>query len=120
MIKEKYDAIVTKLLDATEKGSLAWEKTSSNEEFQVKLGKNAVSISHYDPSDWFNLATGNNGATKRESCSLSIFNSEGKEIDGETYEKDDIGYDNLFVLYKEARRQCLHVDETLDEIINSL
>ena len=121
MIKDKYEAIITKLLNATEKGSVAWEKTSSNDEFQVKLGSNAVSINHYDPSDWIsNLVIGNNGATKRESCSLSIINSEGLVIDNETIEKGDYGYDRLKSLYDEARRKYFKVDEALDDILETL
>ncbi len=121
MIKDKYEAIISKLLNATEKGSVAWEKTSSNDEFQVKLGSNAVSISHYDPSDWIsNLVIGNNGATKRESCSLSIINSEGLIIDNETIEKGDHGYDRLKSLYDEARRKYFKVDEALDDILETL
>ena len=121
MIKDKYDIIITKLMDATGKGTVVWEKTSSNDEFQVKLGANAVTISYYDPSDWVaNLVIGSNELSKKESCSLSIINSEGVIIDNETIEKGERGYERLKTLYDEARRKYFKVDETLDDILNTL
>lgn len=119
MIKEKYKTLISKLIEATRTGNLTWEKTSSTNEFQVKLGNNGVSISYYDPEK-YGYIPGLTVNVQKNSVSLVIINSEGNEIDGETYEKGDLGYDRLYGLYKEARRQCLHVDETLDEIINSL
>lgn len=118
MIKEKYKTLISKLIEATRNGNLTWEKTSSTNEFQVKLGNNGVSISYYDPEK-YGYIPGLAVNIQKPSVSMVIINSNGDEIDGETYEKDDIGYDKILGLYKDARRQCLHVDETLDEIINS-
>lgn len=118
MVKEKYKTLISKLIEATRTGKLTWEKTSSTNEFQVKLGTNGVSISYYDPEK-YGYIPGITVNIQKPSVSLVIINSEGNEIDGETYEKGEIGYDKLLNLYKDARRQCLHVDETLDEIINS-
>lgn len=118
MVNEKYKTLISKLIEATRTEKLTWEKTSSTNEFQVKLGNNGVSISYYDPEK-YGFIPGIAVNTQKPSVSLVIINSEGNEIDGETYEKGDMGYDKLLGLYKDARRQCLHVDETLDEIINS-
>lgn len=119
MIKEKYETLISKLIVATANGNLTWEKTSSRNEFQVKLGNNGVSISYYDPEKYGYLS-GIPVNNQKPSVSLEVINSDGKEIDGETIEKGQKDYERLLDLYKEARRQCLHVDETLDEILKSL
>lgn len=119
MIKEKYEALVSKLIEATANSNLEWKNTSADNEFQVKLGNNAVSISYYDPEKYGFISV-NNVNINKPSVSIVIINSDGKEVDGETREKGDIGYDKMLGLYKDARRQCLHVDETLDEILKNL
>ncbi len=119
MIKEKYEALITKLIEATANGNLNWEKTSSLNEFQVKLGNNAVSISYYDPEK-YGLIPAFGLKEQKPMVSIVIQNSEGIEVDGETREKGEIGYEKMFGLYKDARRQCFHVDETLDEILKNL
>lgn len=119
MIKEKYETLISKLIEATAHGNLTWEKTSAQNEFQVKLRNNGVSISYYNPQE-YGYISGLPGNNQKPSVSLVVINSEGVEIDGETIEKGQKYYESLLDLYKEAKRQCLHVDETLDEIINSL
>lgn len=119
MIKEKYEALITKLIEATIKGDLNWEKTSSQNEFQVKLGNNGVSVSYYDPPK-YGLFSGLNSREQKPMVSIVIQNSEGIEVDGETREKGEAGYEKMYGLYKDAKRQCLHVDETLDEILKNL
>lgn len=93
--------------------------TLSQNEFQVKLGNNGVSISYYDPEK-HGYISGFPVTNQKPSVSLDVINSDGKEIDGETIEKGQKDYERLLDLYKEARRQCLRVDETLDEILKSL
>lgn len=119
MIKEKYEALITKLVEATTKGDLNWEKTSSLNEFQVKLGNNGVSVSYYDPQK-YGLLSGLDFRVQKPMVSIVIQNSEGIEVDGETWEKGEAGYEKMLGLYKEAKRQSLHVDETLDEILKNL
>lgn len=119
MIEDKYEALISKLVEATINGQLAWEKTSASNEFQVKLGNNAVSISYYDPNIYGYIPAPSVNIQK-PTVSIIIINSDGKEVDGETREKGDAGYDKLYNLYKDARRKCLNVDETLDEILKNL
>lgn len=119
MIKEKYDALIAKLTEATKNGAIKWEKTSSSNEFQVRLGNNGVSISFYDPSK-YGYVSGLTFNVEKPSVSLVIINSDGIEVDGETIEKGESGYNILLELYKEVRRKCLRVDETLDEILKKL
>ncbi len=119
MIKEKYDALISKLINATEKGGVVWEKTSSSNEFQAKLGDNAVSISHYDP-DSFEAFIISSPRKSIPSYSLNIINSDGNIIDGDTKEKDEDGYDRLKTLFEEARRKYFRVDETIDDILGVL
>lgn len=120
MIKDKYETLTRKLIEATGKGTVEWEKTSANNEFQARLGNNAVSISFFDPGDFASILTIDNGSDKGIYYCLSLINSEGKMIDCEIKHQDEYGYERLKDLYSEARRKFFKVDETLDEILKNL
>ena len=120
MIRDKYETLIRKLIEATEKGTVDWEKTSSNNEFLTRLGRNAVSISFYDPEDFVGFLTINNGSDKKKYYCLSLINSEGKTIDCEIKYQSESGYERLKDLYSEARRKFFKVDEALDDILKNL
>lgn len=120
MIKDKYETLVKKLIEATEKGTVEWEKTSANNEFQTKLGNSAVSVSFYDPEDFTSIFSIDNESDKRKYYCLSLINSEGKMIDCEIKHQNEVGYERLKDLHSEARRKFFKVDETLDEILKTL
>jgi len=121
MIKEKYEALIKKLIDATDSGKIEWEKTSSKDEYQTKIGDNAVSIGFFDPEDLANTSIFvTSGVKPKMHYYLNVMNSEGVQVDSEQRELNDVGYTDLKILYHEARRKYLKVDETLDAILNNL
>lgn len=121
MIKEKYETLIKKLIEATDNGDVEWEHTSAKDEYQAKIGENAVSIGFYDPDDLANsLIVYPNGVRPQLHYYLSIMNSKGIEVDSEEREANDPGFEKLKTLYHEARRKFLKVDETLDDILNNL
>lgn len=121
MIKEKYEVLIKKLVEATDNGDVEWEHTSAKDEYQAKIGENAVSIGFYDPDDLANTFIVNpNGTRPKLHYYLSIMNSKGIEVDSEEREPNDSGFEKLKTLYHEARRKYLKVDETLDDILNNL
>lgn len=119
MIKDKYDELISKLTEATGKGTVAWEKTSSSNEFQVKLGDNAVTISFYDPAS-FSFIVGGAGNRNVPEYSFGIVNSNGEMIECDTKEKGEPGFERLKTLFEEARRKYYKVDETIDDILKAL
>lgn len=58
MEREKYSELILKLTLATMSGTVAWEKTSSENGFQVKIGKNCVMISCCDSTKITSLVGG--------------------------------------------------------------
>ena len=121
MIKEKYEALIKKLIDATDNGTIVWEKTSSKDEYQTKIGQNGVNVGFFDPEDLANsFLIMPNGSKPKLHYYLNIINSEGIEVDSEEREINDAGFDKLRTLYHEVRRKYLKVDETLDDILKNI
>lgn len=121
MIKEKYETLIKKLIEVTGEGKVVWEKTSSRNEYQAKIGDNAVNIGLFDPEDITNsfIFTPNDCIPKLYYY-LTVVNSDGVPVDSETREETDAGFDKLKTLFDEARRKYLKVDETLDDILRNL
>lgn len=121
MIKEKYETLIKKLIEVTDEGKVVWEKTSSKDEYQAKIGDNAVNIGFFDPEDITNsFIFSPNGSTPRLYYYLTVVNSDGVPVDSESREETDAGFDKLKTLFNEARRKYLKVDETLDDILKNL
>ena len=121
MIKEKYEALIKKLIDATDNGTIVWEKTSSKDEYQTKIGQNGVNVGFFDPEDLANsFLIMPNGSKPKLHYYLNIINSEGIEVDSEEREINDAGFEKLQTLYHEVRRKYLKVDETLDDILKNI
>ncbi len=121
MIKEKYETLITKLIEATDNGKIEWEKTSTKAELQTKIGVNAINVGFYDPDDLTNsFIIHTDGVMPKRHYYLDVFNSDGVQVDSEKKEFEDSGYDQLKTLYNEARRKYLRVDETLDDILKNL
>ena len=120
MIKKKLDELIDKLTSSTESGKVEWERTSSKNEYQTKIGENAVSVGYYDPNDLVNLVTINLNSVNKSYYYLSIYNSQGVAVDYEERFWGDSNYDKLKDLYQIAKRKYYKVDETLDDIIKEL
>lgn len=107
----KYLVLINKLQTSTRERKIIWEKGRLYNEYKAAIGNNSVSI-EYNP------------AIKEEdtngSVSLMIWNSKGEIIDKiRAYSNYDV-FDNLYRLYESARRSCLKVEETVDEMIAEL
>lgn len=121
MIEEKYEALIKKLIKATDEGKIEWERTSSLNEFQTKVGNNAVSIGFYDPEDIVNMVLLTaNGSRPPMHYYMTLFNSDGVQVDNEERGRNDLGFSDLKKLFREVRRKYLKVDETLDDILNNI
>lgn len=120
MIQKKLDELIDKLTSSTESGQVEWERTSSKNEYQTKIGENAVSVGYYDPNDLANLVAISLNSVNKCYCYLSIYNSQGVAVDYEERFWGDPNYDKLKDLYQIAKRNYYKVDETLDAILKKL
>ena len=118
MKREKFDELILKLTLATMKGVIAWEKTNSENGFQVKIGKNSVTIVCCDSYKIASLVGGEDREV--QSGTLTIINSKGESIDCYSRRKDDLGFEQLRQLFVTIRRKVNKADETLDEILKGL
>ncbi len=121
MIKEKYETLIKRLIEVTDEGKIVWERTSSKDEYQAKIGDNAVNIGFFDPEDIANTFIFTTGVGKPKLYYyLTVVNSDGVPVDSESREESDAGFDKLKTLFNEVRRKYLRVDETLDDILKNL
>lgn len=114
MRNEKYNQLITKLLNATSEGRLIWEQTNQENEYQVTVGDNSVLISGPRRSIGFNVNL------DMENMSIAIVNVDGVEIDRQKIEPSDSSYSNFMELCDRVRKIYYQVDETLQEIIDEV
>lgn len=107
----KYLVLIDKLQTSTRERKIIWEKGRLYNEYKAAIGNNSVSI-EYDPSI--------KGEGTRGSVSLMIWNSKGENIDEIREYVSSYLFDALYNLYHSARRACLKVEDTLDEMISEL
>jgi hypothetical protein len=94
------------LESATEVKEITWEKVKDMEWYRAAIGNNAVTIKK---------CYGKDGS--QTGVSLLLYNSKGEEIDEIWTESDYVEFCSLHHLYECARRACLRVEETLDEML---
>ena len=114
MRNEKYNQLITKLLNATSEGRLSWEQTNQENEYQVTIGDNMVLISGPRRSIGFNVNL------EMENMSVAIVNVDGVEIDRQKVEPSDPSYNVFMELCAKVREIYYKVDETLQDIINEV
>lgn len=105
-INKKYDELLQHLESATEGKKIAWEIAKGQEGYRVAIGNNAVAIKK---------RFGKDGS--QTGVSLLLYNDKGEEIDEIWTGSNYVEFCSLYQLYESARRACLRVDETLDEIL---
>lgn len=113
-----YDELILKLTMATMSGKISWEVNSSKNGFQVKIGKNSVTIVCCDSYKVASLVGGEDGDI--QSGKLTIINLKGESIDCFSRRKEDPGFEQLRQLFVTIRRRVNKVDETLEEILKGL
>ena len=100
--QEKIDQLVTRLTELTEHDKLAWEETAEEGTFLASVGKFVVTL-------------GENFSVYH----FKILDRTGKTIDeasGTTGEN----WTRLSHLHELARRNALHVEEALSDLLSSL
>lgn len=104
--QEKIDQLVTRLTELTEGGKVSWEETADERTFLASVGKFVVTLGeepNYDGPDYL----------------FKILDGTGKTID-EAYGMPGEEWSRLSNLYKLARRNALHVEEALSDLLSSL
>lgn len=121
MIQEKYEELVKKLADSTQSGKIEWEQSSSKDEYQTKIGDNAISVGYFDSNDLANILLNSNKANSRKNYYyINIYNSKGTQVDSEDRELNEQGYDILKDLFHIAKGNYYKADETLNDILETL
>ena len=110
---QKYKQLVEKLQQATDKRAISWEKTSRANEYQTMIGNNSISVQYYEKAD-FVIDLEN-----KTHVSLLLW-KDGTNIDEVRADMGETDYITLQKLYDSARRSCMRVDETLDDILSQL
>ena len=105
-INKKYNELLQYLETATEEKEITWENVKDKEGYRVTIGNNAVVIKKRYGKD--GVETG---------VSLLLYNDKGEKIDTIYTGSSYVGFCSLYHLYECARRACLKVEETLDEIL---
>ncbi|SRR6266446_3817459 len=100
MATDKEIKLVEQLLDKTRKRILSWEPTAEEDEFFSTLAGNvSFTVRWGDPWDHLTMRD------ERDRVLLTVSSSELSEVSE---------------LYREARRQALKVDESLDGVLEQL
>jgi len=109
MANEKYQQIVDRLIDRTERHEIEWKEGVTSGVFQVSFPNYSLTLGQHD------MVTGSFDYI------ISIIDAAGNVID--TFSDADLGgdyYPRMGDLYQNARRQALGVDMALDEILDEL
>lgn len=104
--------LVKRLVEKTNKKELAWEATAAEDEFAVAFSSYAVTVSHDPDEDEYLVTLSDSGGQVIDELSPSDF---------ESY---DLNYEDpaqvFALLYSEARRTAMGIDEALDSILAEL
>jgi hypothetical protein len=104
--QEKIDQLVTRLTELTESGKVSWEETADESTFLTSVGKFVVTLGE-EHDDNYSVYR------------FKILDGTGKTID----EASASGGENrtrLSHLHEFARRNALHVEEALSDLLSSL
>ena len=115
---QKINYLILKLILMTRNGNIVWDETSSKDGFQVKIGKNNVSILCCDSYKVVSLVGGEDDDIQMGR--LSIINSKGESIEIYTRKKNDAGFEQLKDLFVTIRRRINNVDEVIDDLLKEL
>ena len=105
-INKKYNELLQYLESATEGKSITWEKVRDKEGYRAAIGNNAVVVRKRYGKDGVKMGV-----------SLLLYNDKGEEIDEIWTGSNYVEFCSLNPLYECARRACLRVEETLDEML---
>ncbi len=102
--------LVPKLLEKTRDGSLDWTQGLSDQQFNVPIGKNLISV-----WSWTSEEDGTDGV----SIGIRPINALTMS-DAIAFDKYSAQYDKLYELYATARRNALKVDRMIIEVEKDL
>ncbi len=117
-MNEQQTALLESLLARTNDGKVDWQKTADDDTFQAVLGGHIIAIARRSPTPDFSFV-------------LTIFNSNGDEIESISTVRVDLGlaeFDDaekrmknmLAELFELARRRAHGAEEAIDAILQEL
>ena len=101
--QKKIDQLVTRLTELTESGKVSWEETAEEGTFLASVGKFVVTLGEFPSSQY----------------RFRILDEKGKTID-EAWGTTGENWTLLSHLHELARRNALHVEEALSDLLSSL
>ena len=104
--QEQVEKLVQKLTGLTQEGKVLWEQTVDERTFLASVASVVISVRELPPYD-------------APDYQFTIRNAEGRVLD-EAIARGGDEWTRLRGLYEMARRQALHVDEALSDILASL
>ena len=101
-VNELTDSLVSRLLEKTRAGELAWRESVRSGEYTVSFPNSSIGI-----------------ANEKGRLLLRVYNEAGMMIDEILIKKPPIIHQMMDLLHL-ARRQALRVDETLEQLLKEL
>ena len=116
---DKMTEILTKLIEKSRDGKIAWRDTAVKQTFLTMLGETGVSIGFNSVTSVYELQILDNRGRVIESVSAGYPSLAELEFSLPGAEKQ-IATNTLRDLHEVARRSALNIDATLDEIASHL
>lgn len=114
MTNNKYNALISKLIDSTKENKLVWQKSNRQNGFCTDILNYQVELFHTSSGSFLI------GKDKDETYQLTLFDENGECVDSQEIVSSDEGYDNAAILLGEARRSCNKIDDVIQNIIDSI
>lgn len=111
MTEDKLEELIKGLLSKTKKRMVIWKNTNRDSEYLVNLKSGSVTVDYFKSTyedQWFH--------------DFNIYNTDGNRIETLQLLEDDETILGVLLssLYREAKRQFLKVEETLDGMLAEL
>jgi hypothetical protein len=111
MSSSKFDELVNRLYERTEKGQVNWQPTSDEDEFIVYFQDLSLSMRTGIDED------------EDEFITIALRNQSGKTVDSRYFwggMSDKSMWEKVSALFSAARRIALKIDEAFDQIMKEL
>lgn len=113
MISKEYRELIDKILIRTSQNKIKWEGTSDSDKFTCRITNKIIAMRSY-------IYNCNPEEADYRCISFEILDVFGDKIDGIYIDENETEYIKMSELYDAARRNALHIDKTIRDLLNAL